>query len=150
MSQPEPTDATAAAPTTVQVAGEGELARPAGSLLVADPAQAAALPSLAALDPPGGMLDLGRSIPIADVVWRRRAQVSGKVRSVRVRPWGEVATLEATIVDATGAVTVAFLGRRTIPGITLGAPLTVEGMVGARSGKLVVLNPAYDLRPIDR
>ena len=98
---------------------------------------------------PGGMLDLASNRPIATVVYRSRAQVGGRVRTVRVRPWGEVATLEAVIADETGAVTVAFLGRRSIAGLVPGGWLTVEGMVGARNEKLVVLNPAYDLRPLD-
>lgn len=98
--------------------------------------------------PAHGLLDLARSVPIADVVWRRRAQVSGHVRSIRVRPWGDIATLEAVVADATGAVTVGWLGRRSLAGLALGGPLTVEGMVGAREGKLLILNPAYDLRPL--
>jgi len=108
------------------------------------------LPPISALAPVrGGVLDLSRSIPIADVVWRHRAQVGGRVRSVRVRAWGDdVATLELVLADATGGVTVAFLGRRSLGGIHPGVDLTVEGMVGARDGKLVLLNPAYDLRPL--
>ncbi|WP_426572640.1 hypothetical protein [Aquihabitans sp. McL0605] len=98
---------------------------------------------------PGGMLDLGRSHPVIEVVYRHRAQVGGRVRSVRIRPWGEIPTLEAVVADATGALTVAFLGRRSIAGIRPGGWLTVEGMVGQRNEKLVILNPAYDLRPID-
>jgi hypothetical protein len=94
------------------------------------------------------MLDVAQSLPIADLVWRRRAQVSGRVRSIRIRPWGEVATMEAVVADATGAVTVAFLGRRTVPGVALGGSLTAEGMVGAHTGKLVILNPAYSLGPV--
>ncbi|QXC61760.1 hypothetical protein KSP35_02640 [Aquihabitans sp. G128] len=97
----------------------------------------------------GGILDLDRSIPIADVVWRHRAQVGGRVRSVRVRAWGDdVATLELVLADRTGGVTVAFLGRRRLGGIRPGVDLTVEGMVGARDGKLLITNPAYDLRPL--
>ena len=99
-------------------------------------------------DRPSGMLDLAKSHPIAEVVHRRRAQVGGRVRSIRVRPWGEVITLEAVIADDTAAITVAFLGRRSIAGIGPGCDLTVEGMVGERNGKLVILNPAYDLRPL--
>jgi hypothetical protein len=53
------------------------------------------------------------------------------------------------VADATGAVTVAFLGRRQVAGIRPGGWLTVEGMVGERNGKLLILNPAYDLRPLD-
>src|SRR5688572_3639627 len=100
------------------------------------------------VDPPGGMLDLDRSHPIAEVVYRHRAQVGGPVRSIRIRPWGEVPTLEAVVADDTGAITVAFLGRRSIVGIRPGCYLTVEGMVGQRDGKLLILNPAYDLRPV--
>lgn len=98
---------------------------------------------------PTGALDLADSIPIADVVWRHRAQVGGRVRSVRTRPWGDHPTLECVVADATGAVTVAFLGRRQVAGIRPGGWLTVEGMVGERNGKLLILNPAYDLRPLD-
>lgn len=96
-------------------------------------------------EPPGGFLDLSRSQPVAEVVWRHRAQVSGHVRSVRVRPWSGSATLELVLADATGGITVAFLGRRRLPGVRPGSSLTVEGMVGARDGKLLIMNPAYDL-----
>jgi len=74
--------------------------------------------------------------------------VGGRVRSVRVRPWGEIPTLEAVVADDTGAVTVAFLGRRSVAGLEPNSWLTVEGMVGERNEKLVILNPAYDLRPL--
>lgn len=100
-------------------------------------------------DRPGGILDLQLSHPIAAVAYRRRAQVGGRVRSVRIRPWGEIPTLEAVVGDATGAITVAFLGRRSVPGLVPDGWLTVEGMVGERNEKLVILNPAYDLRPLD-
>lgn len=100
------------------------------------------------LDPPAGMLDLSQSHPIIEVVYRHRAQVGGKVRSVRVRPWGEVLTFEVVLADMTGAITVAFGGRRSVAAVKLGSWLTVEGMVGQRDGKLIILNPAYDLRAL--
>lgn len=117
-----------------------------------DPGADPVLPPIAVVHsdlPPPGPLDLARSIPIADVVWRHRAQVTGRVRSVRVRTWSDTATLEVVLADATGGVTVAFLGRRRLGGIKPGAALTVEGMVGAHDGKLVIMNPAYDLRDPD-
>lgn len=101
-------------------------------------------------DRPGGVLDLTASHPVIEVVYRRRAQVGGRVRSVRIRPWGEVLTLEAVVGDDTGAITVAFLGRRSIGGLVPDGWLTVEGMVGQRNEKLLILNPAYDLRSLDR
>jgi hypothetical protein len=67
---------------------------------------------------------------------------------MRVRPWSDVATLEIVLADQTGGVTVAFLGRRRLGGIKPGSELTVEGMVGVHGGKLVILNPAYTLKPI--
>jgi hypothetical protein len=100
------------------------------------------------LDPPAGMLDLRRSLPIAEIVYRRRVQVGGRVRSLRVRPWGEHLAFEVVVADATGAIIVAFAGRRALAGVRLGSWLTVEGMVGLRDGKLVILNPAYDLRAL--
>ncbi len=42
--------------------------------------------------------------PIGDVRWRHRARIAGRVRSVRVQPWGGVPTLECTVVDSTGGL----------------------------------------------
>jgi hypothetical protein len=86
-------------------------------------------------------------VPIAELSWRRSARFVGRVRSLRVQPWADVATLECTLVDDTGGVTVVFLGRRRIPGITLGRMMVVDGMAGAHHGKLALLNPEYTLLP---
>jgi hypothetical protein len=83
--------------------------------------------------------------PAADVTWRTRAKVQGRVRSLRIQPWAGVATLEATLVDDTGGITVVFLGRRDVPGIHCGSRLVVEGMAGAHRGRLAILNPEYEL-----
>jgi amino acid transporter len=83
--------------------------------------------------------------PIAEVAYRRHARVSGRIRTQRVRPWSGIGTLECTLVDGTGAITVVFLGRRRIPGINLGTRIIVEGTVGQHSGKLAILNPVYEL-----
>jgi hypothetical protein len=58
-----------------------------------------------------------------------------------------VATLEATLVDETGGITVVFLGRREVAGIHCGTRLAVEGMGGAHHGRLAILNPDYQLAP---
>ena len=84
------------------------------------------------------------NIPIAEVQWRQRARVEGRVRSMRIQPWAGVPTLECTLVDATGGVAVVFLGRREVAGIHPGTCLAVEGMVGEHHGRLAMLNPAYD------
>jgi hypothetical protein len=70
----------------------------------------------------------------------------GEVRSMRVRPWAEgVSTLEATLVDETGGITLVFLGRHHIAGMALGCHLEAEGMVGENRERLVILNPIYRL-----
>ena len=85
---------------------------------------------------------------IGDVTWRHRARISGRVRSITVRPWADVATLECTLVDDTGGITVVFLGRRKVGGIKPGTRMTVEGMVGAHDRKLAILNPVYELEEV--
>ncbi|HEV3225381.1 MAG TPA: DNA-binding protein [Acidimicrobiales bacterium] len=83
--------------------------------------------------------------PIADLRHRQRANVRGRVRSVRVRPWADSPTLEIVLVDDTGGITVVFLARRRIGGIRPGAMMRVEGMVGSHERRLAILNPEYEL-----
>ncbi len=87
------------------------------------------------------------TIPIAEAVWRWRARVRGRVRSMRVQPWGGVPTVECTLVDETGGLIVVFLGRRAVRGIDLGRRMVVDGVVGERRGHLAMINPDYELLP---
>ncbi|HEX3393743.1 MAG TPA: OB-fold nucleic acid binding domain-containing protein [Acidimicrobiales bacterium] len=82
--------------------------------------------------------------PIGDVSWREATTVAGRVRSVRVQPWGGAPTLDCTLVDETGGLAVVFLGRREVAGIRPGTRLLVRGMVGAHDGRLAILNPDYE------
>lgn len=84
------------------------------------------------------------SIPIAEVQWREVVRVAGRVRSMRIQPWAGVPTLECTLVDATGGLSIVFLGRRHVAGIQPGTHLVAEGMVGEHHGRLAILNPVYD------
>jgi amino acid transporter len=81
--------------------------------------------------------------PIAEVAYRERARVAGKVRSLRVQPWSGVATLECVMVDNTGGITLVFLGRKHVAGLAPGVRVVAEGMVGDHGGRLAILNPAY-------
>jgi RecG-like helicase len=83
--------------------------------------------------------------PIGDVRWRTHARIKGKIRSLRIQPWADVATLEAVVVDGTGGVLLVFLGRRKVAGIELGREIVAEGMVGASRGYLAILNPEIEL-----
>jgi hypothetical protein len=93
-------------------------------------------------------LDVGRSaglVPIGQVKWRSLVRVQGRIRSMRVQPWAEVASLECTVIDPTGGLLLIFLGRRTIPGVELGRHVIAEGMVGEHRGYLAILNPVLEL-----
>ncbi len=96
---------------------------------------------------PTGPLEGSACSPIGDVRFRQRVQVRGRVRSLRVRPWADVPSLEVVLVDGTGGITAVFLGRRQVPGIGPGTLMAIEGMVGAQANRLAILNPHYDLRP---
>ena len=87
--------------------------------------------------------------PIGETYWRQRARVSGRVRSVRVQPWSGVATLECTLRDTTGGLLLVFLGRREVAGIRPGVHMTAEGMIGEHGGRLAILNPVYELDPVE-
>ena len=56
-----------------------------------------------------------------------------------------MATLECTLVDPTGAITVVFLGRRQVPGIAVGTRLVLDGVVGEHHGNEAILNPSYEI-----
>jgi DNA/RNA endonuclease YhcR with UshA esterase domain len=82
---------------------------------------------------------------IAEVRWRQRARVSGRVSALRVQPVGGVGALECTLVDDTAGITVVFLGRGQIAGIDIGRRMTVEGMTIEHHGRLAIVNPEYRL-----
>jgi hypothetical protein len=84
-------------------------------------------------------------VPIGRVKWRSHVRVQGRIRSIRVQPWADVASLECTVIDETGGLLLIFLGRRTIPGVELGRNVVAEGMVGEHRGYLAILNPVLEL-----
>ena len=73
-------------------------------------------------------------------------KVHGRIQAIRVEPLGGSPSLECTLVDETGGVSVVFFGRRQIEGITIGATVTVEGMAIDHHGRLAIVNPVYELR----
>jgi amino acid transporter len=84
--------------------------------------------------------------PISSVQWRQHVRVHGRVQAQRVEPLGGSPSLECTLVDDTGGVSVVFFGRRAIPGVEIGAVMTVEGMAIDHHGRLAIVNPLYELR----
>jgi len=97
----------------------------------------------------GGSLPSDRT-PIAEVQYRQRARVAGRVHTMRVQPHGGVAGLECTIVDETGGIALVFLGRRSIGGMKVGMRVVAEGtVVGDDRVRLAIMNPDYRFLPDD-
>src|ERR687897_856635 len=88
---------------------------------------------------------LTRSTTIADVGWRQRVRVTGRVAALRVQPLAGSPVLECTLFDDTGGISLVFLGRRRIAGIDMGTSLSAEGMVIDHHGRLAIINPFYEL-----
>ncbi len=88
--------------------------------------------------------------PCGQLKDRHRVQIVGSLRSVSLRPRAGVPALEAEISDGTGVVTLIFLGRREIPGITPGRWLRVSGLVACDAGRRTIYNPGYELIPAPR
>jgi amino acid transporter len=84
-------------------------------------------------------------LPIGNITWRKRAQVQGRVNSIKSAPSNASPYVEVEVWDETGGVTLQFLGRREITGLEVGAQLRAEGMVGENNGQLIILNPSYEI-----
>jgi hypothetical protein len=82
---------------------------------------------------------------IGQIEWRKRAQVHGRVTSIKTAPRGSAPSLQVEIWDETGGVSLQFLGRREIAGLEVGSQMRAEGMVGEEDGAMVILNPSYEL-----
>jgi hypothetical protein len=76
---------------------------------------------------------------------RERASVAGRVRSVRVQPWSGTPSLELTLADETGSITVVFFGRRALGGVRTGTVMSVNGVAGRHHGITAILNPEYSI-----
>jgi hypothetical protein len=90
----------------------------------------------------------GGCTAIAQLKGRRRAVLSGVLRSVTLRPQGGVPALEAELYDGTGAVRLVWLGQRRIVGIEPGRRVRLSGFVSTTAdGHPLVYNPRYELAP---
>jgi hypothetical protein len=83
--------------------------------------------------------------PLADLPTRRPVRVGGEIKHLRIAPFNGVQSLEIRVDDGTGTCTAVFSGRPRIGGIANGRCILLEGVVYERSGKRILLNPAYTL-----
>ena len=82
---------------------------------------------------------------ICQLEQRQRATVAGRVRSLRVQPWSGTPSLECTLADETGSITVVWFGRRQLAGVRPGTLMAVTGTPGRHHGMTAILNPEYDI-----
>jgi RecG-like helicase len=81
---------------------------------------------------------------VADAPMRSRVKIAGVVRRITVRPVEGNESLEALISDGTGEVEVVWMGRRSIPGLSLGTRVVVDGVIGALRGRRRMVNPTFE------
>ena len=73
--------------------------------------------------------------------------IAGRLRSVTLRPVANAPAVEAELYDGSGRLTLLFLGRRRIAGITPGRRVVVTGRPIERDGERYMVNPRYTLLP---
>lgn len=74
-------------------------------------------------------------------------RVAGTIRTLTLRSRAQVPALEVDLYDGSDTLTLVFLGRRAIRGITPGRRLVARGRVTRRGSGLVMYNPTYELLP---
>ena len=84
--------------------------------------------------------------PVREAKPRERAKLAGVVRRITVNPGEGFESLAAVLSDGTGDVEVVWMGRRSIPGLTLGTRVVVEGVLAAdgRANKRKMVNPRFE------
>ncbi len=93
--------------------------------------------------------DLGETaaVTIAEAPDRQPVTVQGSLRTITLRPRGGVPALEAELDDGSDVLTVIWLGRRQISGISPGRSMRVSGRIGVLEGTRTMYNPRYELLP---
>src|SRR5919204_2662688 len=80
------------------------------------------------------------AVRIRDAESRSRVKLAGVVRRITVRPLEGHESLEALLYDGTGEVTVMWMGRRAIRGLSLGTHLIVEGLLAEQRSERRLVN----------
>jgi RecG-like helicase len=84
------------------------------------------------------------SVRIAEAQPRSRVKLAGVVRRITVRPLEGHESLEAIVFDGTGEVTVMWMGRRAIRGLSLGTRVIVEGLLAEQRSERRLVNPTFE------
>jgi hypothetical protein len=83
--------------------------------------------------------------PISALSRNGRAEVSGRIHTVKIKPLEQSFILACTIADSSGEVTALFYGRTHIPGLGPGSMVRFRGHISTGKTGAVMINPAYEL-----
>jgi len=83
------------------------------------------------------------TVPLSEVRERQDVVVSGILQSVTYSPASGPTRLIAMLYDGTGTIELRWLGRRTIPGITVGRHLEAHGTVARVRDHAALIDPSY-------
>lgn len=81
--------------------------------------------------------------PIAQARVRQRIDCRGVVRTTGVVSYGSGLWFAADFADATGQLTVVWMGRSELPGVQAGRRLRIRGRLTVNRGRRIVFNPDY-------
>lgn len=82
---------------------------------------------------------------VCDCSDRQAVRLRGTITVLTMKPRAGMPWLEAEFNDGSGAVSLIWMGRREIPGVTAGRELIVSGRVSYVDGKRRLFNPYYEL-----
>ena len=84
------------------------------------------------------------TVRISEAPKRDRVKIAGVIKRITVFPMQDHETLEALVSDGTGEVTVVFMGRRGIGGLSLGTRVVMRGVLGEQRGGMRMINPVLE------
>jgi RecG-like helicase len=84
------------------------------------------------------------TVRIGEAPKRDRVKIAGVIKRITVFPMQDHESLEAVVSDGTGEITVVFMGRRGITGLSLGTRVVVEGVLGEQRGHVRMINPRLE------
>ncbi len=76
---------------------------------------------------------------------RTVVRLQGTVTVVTVYPPGSDKWFQAEMMDGSGSVLLIFMGRRVIPGISVGTRIRVTGRLTLAQNRRAIYNPRYEL-----
>ncbi|PID51094.1 MAG: DNA-binding protein [Propionibacteriales bacterium] len=76
---------------------------------------------------------------------RDTVHLQGTVSVVTVYPPGSDRWFQAEMTDGSGSVLLVFMGRRVVPGISVGARIRVTGRLTLTQNRKAIYNPHYEL-----